>query len=130
MSLPDEMELHEAVLEYMGDSTDKSLITMKAIKIALEKRFDCVLDSQQTVLKKSLHAFVENLVGKDDGTEIAELRNTQFKRKRGGPLEHNIFLLVGGFCFMHMKEGAIMILYLFLTKAWTLSDFQFTYLLS
>ena len=128
MSQPEEIELHEAVLEYMSNSTDKSLITMKAIKIALEKQFGCALDAHQSVLKKSIHAFVENLVGKDESVEIAELRNTQFKRKRGGPLNVKSFLSVVGFRFMHVQQSVITVLYVLLIKAWTQSDFPCTYL--
>jgi translation initiation factor 2 alpha subunit (eIF-2alpha) len=127
MSQPEEIELHEAVLEYMSNSTDKSLITMKAIKIALEKQFGCVLDSHQSVLKKSIHAFVENLVGKDENVEIAELRNTQFKRKRGGPFDITSYLSVVVFRFVHVEESVTKIPHLLLTKVWTRSDFQCTY---
>lgn len=98
MSPPQEIELHEAVLEYMANTADMSVITVKLIKIALEDHFGCDLDEYRNILKKSMHAFIDNLVGKDEDGEIAELRNTTFKKKRSTTSGYNSSQL---FCAHH-----------------------------
>ena len=90
MAQPEEIELHEAVLEYLTSTADMSVITMKTLKVALEGRFGCDLEASKNVLKKSMHAFIDNLVGKeDDGESRGEPRNT-LKRKQS---EHSAYLI-------------------------------------
>ena len=96
MAQPEEIELHEAVLEYLTSTADMSIITMKTLKVVLEGRFGCDLEASKSVLKKSMHAFIDNLVGKDDdGESNGEQRNT-LKRKQSEKLtfSNQIYLSV------------------------------------
>ena len=79
---PQEIDLHEAVLEYMNSSTEMRQITLADIRIALEKRFGIGLGEHKNLLKQSMHAFFENLIAVDEQEETAQLRNTIFKKKR------------------------------------------------
>ena len=82
MSHPDEMELHEAVLEYLTNTADMSVITMNTIRLALEDRFGCDLNASRHILKKAMHAFIENLVGKNEEDESTDDQRNTLKRKK------------------------------------------------
>lgn len=79
---PQEIDLYEAVFEYMNNSTEMRQITLADIRIALEERFGIGLSEHKNLLKQSMHAFVENLISSDEQEETAQLRNTSFKKKR------------------------------------------------
>ena len=82
MAQPNETELHEAVLEHLTNTADMSVITMKTIRLALEDRFGCDLETSRHILKKAMHAFIESLVGKNDEDESTDEQRNTLKRKQ------------------------------------------------
>ena len=79
---PREIDLYEAVLEYMNSSTEMRQITLADIRVTLEKRFGIGLGEHKNLLKQSMHAFFENLIAVDEQEETAQLRNTSFRKKK------------------------------------------------
>lgn len=93
MSEHGDIELHEAVLDYMTNTSDMSRISVRKIQVFLEGKLNRNLDQHKTLLKTSMHAFLKNLVREDEDLEIIELRNTTFKKKsRGMRIKPGIFL--------------------------------------
>ena len=90
MSKHDDVEIHEAVLDYMTNMSDMSKISVRKIQAFLEVKLKRNLDQHRTLLKTSMHAFLKNLVRGDENLEIIELRNTTFKRKAKGKLANLI----------------------------------------
>lgn len=90
MSKHDDVEIHEAVLDYMTNMSDMSKISVRKIQAFLEAKLKRNLDQHRTLLKTSMHAFLKNLVRGDEDLEIVELRNTTFKRKAKGKLANLI----------------------------------------
>ena len=84
MSQHDDVELHEAVLDYMTNMSDMSKISVRKIQAFLEVKLNRNLDQHKTLLKTSMHAFLKNLVREDEDLEIIELRNTTFTKKTKG----------------------------------------------
>lgn len=86
---PSKLDLRNAVIEYLTNNADITVITSKMLRNAMESQFNCNLEPSKDLVKEYLYSFIDSLVGKnsndedDDDDEEEEKKEEIVGKKRG-----------------------------------------------